>query len=93
MVEYNKIVYREEKEIIPRRYCTPNLLKLLREEGFGTDGYEHSLEEILTGKGFGLPEKEDGYFIFRVNEFLRMYLVYADSLAQGILLLRELKLF
>ena len=93
MNPYKKLVYRNEKEIIPRRVCTDNRLKLLRKAGFKTNGYEHGLEDILQDKGFGLPVKQDEHFVFTVNyKWMRMYLNYTDALAEEILLLRKLKL-
>ncbi len=93
MNPYKKLVYRDEKEIIPRRVCTDNRLRLLRKAGFETNGYEHGLEDILQDKGFGLPVKDGEHFVFTVNnKYTRMYLNYADSLSEEILLLRELKL-
>lgn len=93
MNQYKKLVYRNEKEIIPRRVCTDNRLKLLRKAGFNTNGYEHSLKSILQDKGFGLPVKYGEHFVFTVNnKYTRMYLNYADALSEEILLLRELKL-
>ncbi len=90
MVKYK---YVTEKEIIPRRVCTDILLKQLRKAGLETDGYEHGLEDILKEKGFGLPVKDGEYFVFMVNhKWMRMYLNYSDSLAELIILLRELKM-
>ena len=93
MSPYKKLKYVEEKEVITRRVCTDARLKLLRKAGFNTDGYEHSLKSILQDKGFGLPVKQGEHFTFTVNyKWTRMYLNYADALAEEILLLRELKL-
>lgn len=91
MNPYKKIKYTEEKEVIPRRCCTDDRLKLLRKAGFDTNGYEHGLEDILRDKGFGLPIKQDEYFTFTVNyKYMRLYLNYSDALAEEILLLRKL---
>jgi len=93
MISYKKLKYVDEKEIIPRRYCTDKLFKQLRKAGFETAGYEKSLESILQDKGFGLPVKYNEHFVFTVKgKYTRMYLNYVDSLANEILLLRELKL-
>lgn len=80
--------YREE-----RRVCTDKLLKRLRKEGFDTNGYDRSMEKILTDKRFGLPilEPEGEYFGFTINhKYQRYYLNRADALAEEILLLRKL---
>ena len=94
MSPYKKLKYVEEEEVITRRVCTNNRLKLLRKSGFKTNGDEHHLESILQDKGFGLPVKDGEHFSFTVDyKWMRMYLNYADALAEEILLLRELKLF
>jgi hypothetical protein len=82
----------EIKEYIPRRSCTDSWLKKLRAAGFKTDGYEDSLSDILTGKGFGLPVYCEDGFIFSVGKYTRIYLNYADSLAGEIFLLNKLGL-
>ena len=93
MTQYKTLIYREEKEVIPRRVCTDNRLRLLRKAGFNTNGYEHSLKSILQDKGFGLPIKDGEYYIFTVNnKYTRMYLNFSDSLASEILLLKELNM-
>ncbi len=93
MNPYKTLIYREENYESNRRVCTNARLKLLRKAGFKTDGYDHSLESILQDKGFGLPVKDGEYFVFTVNyKWMRMYLNYADALAEEILLLRELKM-
>ena len=93
MNPYKTLVYREENYKSNRRVCTDARLKLLRKAGFKTDGYDHSLESILQDKGFGLPIKQDEHFTFTVNyKWMRMYLNYADALAEEILLLRKLKM-
>ena len=93
MNPYKKLVYRDEKEIIPRRVCTDARLKLLRKAGFKTYGYEHALENFLRDKGFGLPVKDGDSYTFTIeSKWTRSYLNYADSLSEEILLLRELKL-
>ena len=93
MNPYKKLVYRDEKEIIPRRVCTDSRLKLLRKAGFKTYGYEHGLENILQEKGFGLPVKDGGSYTFTIeSKWMRSYLNRADALASEILLLKELKL-
>jgi hypothetical protein len=90
---YKSLKYHEEKEIIPRRCCTDDRLKQLREAGFETLGYEKGLEDILTEKGFGLPVKDEEYYTFMVNhKYMRFYFNYADCLAEEILLLRKLNL-
>ena len=79
------------KEEIPRCICTDVLHKKLRSIGFDTDGYEYSLENILKVRGFGLPTKHEEMFAFMVNfKYVRLYLNYADALANEILLLHEL---
>ena len=78
-------------EYIPRRVCEDWRLKRLRQEGFHTNGYERSMERILTEKGFGLPDESDEGFGFTVNrKYTRVYLNYADALAEEILFLRKL---
>lgn len=90
---YKKLRYVEEKEIVPRKCCTDDLLKRLRKQGINTNGYEHGLEDILLSKGFGLPVADGEHFMFSINPYIRYYLNYADSLSEEILLLRELKMF
>jgi hypothetical protein len=81
------------QEFTDRKICTDNLLKKLIKEGFKTDGYEYSLERILTSHGFGFPSECEEGFGFTVNhKWTRIYLNYADALAQEILFLRHLKL-
>ncbi len=81
--------YREE----PRLICTDDRLKKLRALGFDTDGYRHSMENILRDKGFGLPKYNGDHFNFMVNhKYVRSYLNYSDALAEEILLLHKLKL-
>ena len=78
-------------EYIPRRICEDWRLKRLRKEGFHTNGYERSMERILTEKGFGLPDESNEGFGFTVNrKYTRVYLNYADALAEEILFLRKL---
>jgi len=81
-------------EYIPRRICTDDRLKKLRKLGFNTNGYERSLEAILKDQDFGLPSgnDEDG-FGFMVNyKYIRIYLTYADALAEEILFLYKLNI-
>ena len=93
MNPYKTLIYREENYKSDRRVCTDSRLRLLRKAGFKTYGDEHHLKSILQEKGFGLPVKYEEHFVFTVNnKYTRMYLVYADALAEEILLLRELKL-
>ena len=90
---YKKLVYRDEKEIIPRTVCTDSRLRLLRKAGFKTYGDEHHLENILQDKGFGLPIKSGDSYTFTIeSKWMRSYLNRADALAEEILLLRKLKL-
>jgi len=66
-------------EYIPRRICTDDRLKKLT---------------ILKDQDFGLPSgnDEDG-FGFMVNyKYIRIYLTYADALAEEILFLYKLNI-
>jgi len=80
-------------ESIPRDICTDDLLKRLRKAGFKTHGYSHHLEKILIDKEFGLPSEDEECWGFTVeHKYVRLYLNYADALANEILLLNELKM-
>ena len=79
------------KEYIPVRLCSYDRLKRLRKAGIVTDGYERSLEEILTSKGFGLPSAcEDGFGFTFEYKYIFICQTYADCLAEEILLLVKL---
>ena len=77
----------------PRGVCEDHLLKRLLADKFKTDGYVRSMEAILKDKGFGLPvwlEDLEGFGFTINNKYTRVYLNYADALAEEILLLHEL---
>ena len=82
------------KEYIPRECCTDVLLKRLRAAKLDTDGYVYSLEKILLERRFNLPcATEDDYkrpyFGYLFQNKVRLYLNYADTLANCILELHD----
>ena len=77
-------------ENIPKEFCTPERLKLLKEAGFKTDGSISELEQIIVKNDFKLPgEVKDGFGFILNKKFTRIYIHYVDACAELILMLVE----
>ncbi|MCK5613286.1 hypothetical protein KAR91_66045, partial [Candidatus Pacearchaeota archaeon] len=86
--------------VVPRLFCTDQLFKKLYWLGFNTTGYWKTLSQIILSSGYDTPHqyKDCGNTYFRFQIFnneeklhTRIYINYADALAQQIIFLKENK--
>jgi len=86
------------KEYVPRRVCTDERLNKLKKYNIETTGYDRDMERIIKNYGYGLPTKAsketdvDECYGFKLKQYVRITLNYADCLAEELLLLKELNL-
>lgn len=83
----------EVKRHIPRKVCTPDKVKRLKELGYKTSGYYPRLEEILDKLNYANPYRkvlnDDDYFGFCIDGIQWYTMNYADACADKIIFIHE----